>query len=119
MGKIDTMIKKKTVLPVTEIVEIFECNPRISERYLRIVMDYMSICEASFPDFYWVQHVLHVGLDQKKRALKFALKGSESFKACFELYRCLNPEKSFKSSFKNDFWAFLHDFCSTMFWVVS
>ena len=43
---------------------------------------------------------------QKKRALKFALKGSGSFKACFELYRCLNPEKSFKSSFKKDFWAF-------------
>ena len=55
-----------------------------------------------------------VGLD-KKRALKFALKGSESFKACFELHRCLNPEKSFKSSFKNDFSAFLHDFCSMMF----
>ena len=44
-----------------------------------------------------------LGLDKKKRALKFALKGSGSFKACFELYRCLNPEKSFKSSFKNDF----------------
>ena len=56
---------------------------------------------------------------QKKRALKFALKGSESFKACFDLYRCLNPEKSFKSSFKNDFWAFFHDFCSTMFRVVA
>ena len=42
---------------------------------------------------------------QKKRALKFALKGSESFKACFELYRCLNPEKSFKLNCKNDFWA--------------
>ena len=56
---------------------------------------------------------------QKKRALKFALKGSESFKACFELYQCLNPEKSFKSSFKNDFWAFFCDFCSTMFWVVA
>ena len=56
---------------------------------------------------------------QKKRALKFALKGFESFKACFELYRCLSPKKSFKSSFKNDFWAFFHDFCSTMFWVVA
>ena len=56
---------------------------------------------------------------QKKRALKFALKGSGSFKACFELYRCLNPEKTFKSSFKNDFWAFFHDFCSTMLWVVA
>ena len=43
---------------------------------------------------------------QKKRALKFALKGCESFKACFELYRCLNPKKSFKSSLKKDFWAF-------------
>ena len=56
---------------------------------------------------------------QKKRALKFALKGSGSFKACFKLYRCLNPEKSFKSSFKNDFWAFFHDICSTMFWVAA
>ena len=64
-------------------------------------------------------NVLKLGLDKKKRALKFALKGSESFKACFDLYRCLNPEKSFKSSFKNDFWAFFHDFCSTMFRVVA
>ena len=62
---------------------------------------------------------LLLGLDKKKRALKFALKGSESFKACFELYWCLNPEKSFKSNFKNGFWAFFHDFCSTMFWVVA
>ena len=52
-------------------------------------------------------------------ALKFALKGSKSFKACFELYRCLNPEKSSKWSCKNDFWVFLHDFCSMMFWVVA
>ena len=52
---------------------------------------------------------------QKKRALK----GSESFKACFELYRCINPEKSFKSSFKKYFLAFSHDFCSTIFWVVA
>ena len=37
---------------------------------------------------------------------KFALNGSESFKACFELYRCLNPEKSFKSSFKKWFLSF-------------
>ena len=56
---------------------------------------------------------------QKKRALKFALKGSGSFKACFELYRCLNPEKRFKLSFKNDCWAFFHDFCSTVFWVAA
>ena len=55
---------------------------------------------------------------QKKRALKFALKGSESFKVCFELYRCLNPEKSFKSSFKNAFLSFFPDICSTMFRVV-
>ena len=56
---------------------------------------------------------------QKKRALKFALKRSESFKACFELYRCLNPRKALNRALKNDCWAFLHDFCSTMFWVVA
>ena len=55
---------------------------------------------------------------QKKRALKFALKGSESFKACFELYRCLNPEK-LNQALKMIFELFLHDFCSMMFWVVA
>ena len=49
------------------------------------------------------------------------LKRSESFKACFELYQSLNPEKSFKLNWglKNDFWAFFHDFCSAMFTVVA
>ena len=73
----------------------------------------------SCPCFKKLYKVLTARPWQKKRALKFALKGSESFIACFELYRCLNPEKSFNSSFENDFWAFLHDFCSTMFWVVA
>ena len=55
------------------------------------------------------------GLD-KKQALKFgpkALKLASSFIVVFNL------EKSFKSSFKNDFWDFFHAFCSTMFWVVA
>ena len=42
-----------------------------------------------------------IDVDEKGEALKFALARSDGFKACYELYRCLNPEKSFKLSFKN------------------
>ena len=56
---------------------------------------------------------------QKKRALKFALKESGSFKACFELYRCLNPRKALNRALKMIFELFFHDFWSTMFLVAA